>query len=186
VEGVGAPSEIKLMTGDELLAMGNIGRCELIDGRLVNMSPTGDRHAFLESTLAFELNLFVRERKLGRVMTGEVGIYIRHNPDRVRGADIAFVSKEKLSTPSGGFLEVAPELVIEIMSPTDRWEEVREKLTDYFSIGIEQVWIVEPGNRKVLVYRSSIDVQEFGEGDALVSEGILDGFALDVTTLFTE
>lgn len=179
-----APPETKLITGDELLARGDIGRCELIDGRIVPMSPAGDEHGILELNLALELKLFVRERQLGQVMTGEVGIYIRRNPDRVRGADIVFISKEKLPKPTGKFLEVAPELVVEVMSPNDRWEAVRAKLADYFSIGVEQVWVVEPDNRKDLVYRSSTDIQEFGEGDTLIAEGILAGFSLEMTSLF--
>lgn len=91
-----APPETKLITGDELLARGDIGRCELIDGRIVPMSPAGAEHGILELNLALALKLFVQERQLGQVMTGEVGIYIRRNPDRVRGADIVFISKEKL------------------------------------------------------------------------------------------
>jgi Uma2 family endonuclease len=119
-------------------------------------------------------------------MTGEVGIYTRHNPDRVRGADIAFLSTERWpdSLPEG-FLEVAPDLVVEIMSPNDRWQEVRQKLAEYFAIGVRWVWIVEPENRTVLVYRSSTDLQQFGETDTLVGEGVLEGFILAVAELFT-
>lgn len=182
METVKSPPAAKLITGDELLGLGDLGPCELIDGRIVFMSPAGDEHAILESNLGFEL----RQQRLGRVMTGEVGIYIRRNPDRVRGADIVFISYTKLPKPTGKFLEVAPELVIEIMSPHDRWQEVRQKLEDYFSVGVEQVWVVEPGNRKVLVYHSSTDLQEFGEGDVLAGQGILEGFALEISALFDE
>ena len=85
-----------------------------------------------------------------------------------------------------GFLEVAPELVVEIISSGDRWQDIREKLADYFSIGVEQVWIVEPANQKVLVYSSPTDIQEFGPRDILVGAGPLEGFRLSVAEIFAE
>lgn len=179
-----APPKEKLITGKELLAMGDIGPCELIDGRIVPMTPTGDEHGTIEFNLGSELRTFARKNKLGRVTGGEVGIYIRRRPDRIRAADIAFISAERSIRPTKGFLEVAPDLVVEIMSPDDRWQTIREKLTDYFSIDVARVWIVEPQNRKVLVFSSPIDVEEYGEGDIPRGEGALEGFSVPVADLF--
>ncbi len=182
-----APPTTKLITGKELLAMGDIGPCELIDGRIVPMSPTGGQHAILESNLSRRLGNFVADRKLGWVLVGEVGIYTRHNPDRVRGADVAFISKERAAgRPSQGFLETAPELVVEILSPDDRWQDVRQKLEEYFSIGVRWVWIVEPENRTLLIYYSGTQMRKLSEADTLVGEGVLEGFRLPVAGLFEE
>ncbi|HSN78150.1 MAG TPA: Uma2 family endonuclease [Anaerolineae bacterium] len=181
-----APPKEKLITGDELLAMGDIGPCELIDGRIIHMTPTGEEHGMIESNLVHDLRAFVRQHKLGRVSSGEVGIYIRRRPDRIRAADVAFVSAERLARPAKGFLEVAPDLMVEIMSPDDRWPAMREKLADYFSIGVERVWVVEPQNRQVLVCSSSTDVTELDEDDTLRGEGALKGFAMRVGDLFVE
>ena len=93
----------KLITGRELLEMGDIGPCELIDGRIVPMSPTGFEHANIEANLAFELKRFVRERDLGTVIVGEAGIYTRWDPDRVRAANVAFVSHELTPEREQGF-----------------------------------------------------------------------------------
>lgn len=179
-----APPKLKLITGEELLAMGDIGPCELIDGRIVHMTPAGGEHGAIEFNLGGELSFFVRQRNLGWVMGGETGIYIRRRPDTVRGADIAFVSSLRLAKPTKGFLEVAPELVVEIMSPDDRWPAMREKLADYFSIGVERVWVVEPRNRTVLVFSSTTDMEELDEGDVLRGQGALEGFAMPVAELF--
>jgi Uma2 family endonuclease len=177
----------KLITGEELLAMGDIGPCELIDGRIVPMAPTRGKHGVLEITLGWHLRSFVVAHQLGRVLGGEVGIYTHRNPDRVRGADLAFLSNERLVGQSlEGFLDVAPDLVVEIMSPDDRWREVRQKLTEYFRIGVRWVWVIEPESRAVLVYRSVNDVHELKEGDILTGEGSLEGFALPVASLFEE
>lgn len=181
-----APPKIDLITGEELLAMGDIGRCELIEGTIVTLTPAGEKHGTIEITLGGELRAFVRQRNLGRVIGGEVGIYIRRKPDTIRGADVAFVSFERRAKPARGFLDVAPELVVEIMSPSDRWQDIRSKLDDYFSIGVERVWIVEPDRRTVLVYRSPTDLSELREGDLLRGEGVLHGFELPVADLFAD
>ncbi len=182
-----APPETKLITGEELLAMGDIGPTELIDGRIVQMSPTGGEHGQVEFDLGRLLGNFVAEHKRGWVMGGEVGIYIRRNPDRVRAADVAFISRERLPhKPRPGFLEVAPELVVEVISPNDTWEEMRRKLEDYFSIGVDRVWVVEPENRAIVVYRSLTESQVLNEGDVLKGAGVLEGFTLPVASLFEE
>lgn len=182
-----APPETKLITGDELLAMGDIGPSELIDGRIIYMSPVGDEHGSIAFNLGGKLKAFVQERNLGRVTGGEVGIYIRRNPDRIRAADVAFISRERGGDrPGKGFLQIAPELIVEIMSPDDRWQDVREKIEEYFSIGVLWVWVVEPENRAVLVYRSVTEMQKLSKGDALKGEGVLAEFETPVAKLFEE
>ncbi|MFQ5859132.1 MAG: Uma2 family endonuclease [Anaerolineae bacterium] len=181
-----APPATRLITGEELLAMGDIGPCELIDGRIVHMTPAGGEHGVVEFDLGRHLGNFVADRRLGWVMGGEVGIYTRRNPDRVRGADVVFISRDRLPEPPKGYLEVAPELVVEVMSPNDRWQSVQDKMEEYFAIGVQWVWIVQPANRTVLVYRSITELQKFGEEDTLNGEGVLEGFALPVASLFVE
>ena len=177
----------KLITGEELLAMGDIGSCELIDGRIVRMNPIGRSHAYVAANLSMALNQFVRQHKLGEVLVGEIGIFIQRKPDRIRAADIAFVSTKRLAqTTESGYLKTAPDLVVEIISPSDRWQDVRDKLEEYFAIGVYRVWIAEPDNRDVLVYSASTEMRKFGEGDMLVGEGVLDGFTLPVAELFVE
>ena len=86
----------RLITGDELFEMGDIGPCDLVDGRIVPMTRTGAEHGAIESRLTIDLGTFVRQRGGGWVLCGEVGVYTRRNPDSVRGADIVFVSKARL------------------------------------------------------------------------------------------
>jgi len=182
-----APDKTELITGEELLAMGDIGPCELIDGRIVPMSPAGVEHGLIESNLASELRVFVRQYRLGWVMSGGVGIYTGHNPDRVRGADVVFISKKRATDqPGKGFLETAPDLVVEVMSPHDRWQEVHQKIEEYFAIGVRWVWVVEPENRAVRIYRSTTEVQKLSEGDTLEGEGPLAGFTLPVAEIFVK
>ncbi len=176
----------RIITGDQLLAMGDIGPCELIDGVIVGMSPTGGKHGYLESRLAIRLGGFVENAGIGLCLMGEIGIYIRHDPDRIRAADIAFFSSAKLPDgPPLGFIEVAPDLVVEILSPTDRWPEMNEKIADYFSVGVGELWIVEPSEETVFVYRSPAQRTALRRGDTLSGSGPLNGFTLPIDELFT-
>lgn len=179
-----APPETQLITGEALLEMGDLGPCELIDGRIIPMAPTGGEHGLVEFNLGSELRSFVRQHKLGWVMGGEVGIYTRRNPDRVRGADVVFISNERLPERPTGFLEIAPELVVEVISPTDRWQDVHEKIEEYFAIGVNWVWVVEPAGQAVRIFHSVIEARKLSQGDTLTGEGVLAGFTLPVAEIF--
>ncbi|MDW8326670.1 MAG: Uma2 family endonuclease [Anaerolineales bacterium] len=177
-----------LITGDELLAMGDIGPCELVEGRIVPIKPTGFEHGHYEGNFFEHLKTFVKQRRPGRVVVGEVGIYTRRNPDTVRGVDAAFISYERLAQrqKKRGFLDVAPELIVEILSPDDPWSEVTQKLREYFAIGVKLVWIADPVSRTVYVYRALTDVREFGEADHLTDDDVLPGFSVPVAQLFED
>ena len=181
------PAETKLITAEELAAMGDIGPSELIDGRIVEMTPTGDEHGGVEVAAASVLQSFVRAHNLGKVRSGEVGIYIRRNPDTVRAADVLFISNERYAQKkSAGFLDVAPDLIVEILSPGDSWSDVTQKLRDYFSSSVRLVWIADPQARAVYAYRSLTDVREFTEHDDLPGDDVLPGFSVRVAQLFED
>ena len=175
-----------LITGEELLDMGDIGPCELLDGRIVPMSLTGDVHGEIEAEIIRHLGNFNAKGKNGRVLGREVGVYIRRNPDRVRGVDAAFISKLRQPVAKKGFLEVAPELIVEVVSPNDRWRDVLEKLEEYFSIGVDRVWIVEPESKTVRVFRASTSYIKLTESDTLSGDGVLEGFELPLSELFKD
>lgn len=178
----------RLITGDELARMPDPGPCELIDGRIVPMTPTGGEHAWIETNVAVVLREFVSRRELGRVLVGEVGIFTRRNPDRVRGADVLFISNEQCARWSNksGFLDVAPELVVEILSPNDTAMDVTEKLREYFAIGVKLVWVLDPRARAVYAYRGVADVRLFQQTDRLPGDDVLPGFEVLVAALFEE
>lgn len=176
-----------LITGEELAKMGNLGRCELIAGRIVPMSPTGFEHGEIENAIGTELRNFVRARKLGKVLVGEVGIYTRRKPDFVRGADAIYISNERYTQKkSKSYLDVAPELVVEVMSPGDTWSEVMQKLREYFAIGVSLIWVADPTSSSVYAYRSITDVREFTSEQDLLGDEILPGFSVRVAQLFED
>lgn len=108
----------RLITGDEMFQMKDIDQAELIRGEVVRISPTSYKHGRIEIRIGASLDTFVRKNKLGVVFVGEVGIYTERNPDTVRGADAVFVSHQRLAqVQSESYLDVAPELIVEIISP---------------------------------------------------------------------
>ncbi len=171
-----------LVTGEELAEMGHVGRCELVEGEIIMLSPTGWRHGKYERRFGQVLGAFVDKNALGEVMVGEVGIYTGRNPDTVRGADVIFISHTRLTqVKSASFLDVAPELVVDVLSPDDRWMDVQRKINEYFAIGVARVWLVDPSNRNVTVYRSPTDMHIAGTQDTLDGEDLLPGFSVPVS-----
>ncbi len=179
------PPDAEIMTGEDVFELGDIGRAELVKGELVRMAPTGHLHGYIEYRFSKVLGIFVDEHKLGRVLTGEVGIYTGRDPDTVRGADVAFISNERLAqVHSHSYLDVAPELIVEVMSPDDRWYDVNDKLTEYFDIGVQIVWVADPLRRQVRVYRSLTEMQILSVDDTLSGGEALPGFGVTVAELF--
>jgi Uma2 family endonuclease len=178
-------TQTDLITGEELARMGDIGPSELIEGRIAPMSPTGDEHGGVEILIGSILLAFVQAHKLGKVRVGEVGIYTSRDPDVVRGADALFISHERYAQKrSSSYLDVAPDLVAEILSPNDAWSQVTQKLREYFAIGVRLVWVVDPTARVVFAYRSLTDVREFTQADDLPGDDVLPGFVVKVSELF--
>ena len=81
---------------------------------------------------------------------------------------------------------MAPELVIEILSPTDIRKEIDQKIDEYFAIGVKWVWVVEPKNRTCMVYHSKNEIQKLSENDSIIGDGILAGLEIKITQLFSE
>lgn len=165
------------------------GRMELVEGRVVEEMPVGERHAALAAELAASLLAFVKPHRLGRVHV-ELGHRLAIDPDTVRAPDVSFTSAGRLPASSGErFLEGAPDLAIEIMSPEDRESDVARKVEEYFDAGAQRVWIVRPRNCTVTVHRPGGDAHTFGRDDALDSTdaGLSQtGFRLDLPSLFAE
>jgi Uma2 family endonuclease len=158
---------------------------ELVRGQLIPMTPTGQTHAAVELNVAFALKSFLQDKHVGKVMTGEVGIITQRSPDTVRGADVAYISYDRLKdTSADGYLDVAPELIAEIVSPNDRWTDINQKLEEYFAIGVLTVWIVDPEERRVYVYRSPTQVEKLGPAEVIISEDLLPGLRIPVGDLF--
>jgi Uma2 family endonuclease len=161
-------------------------RYELDNGKLVIMPPPGDIHCAVEANFAADLKLRGERRGLGKVRSGEVGIVLWRNPDRVVGADVVFIAKSSLPirlSPEG-YLETIPDLVVEVRSKNDSFKKLSGKVKDYLKAGVKVVWLADPGDRTVTAYRRGRRPKVFGEKDTLILEDMLPGFQVTVAALF--
>ena len=180
-------TEARLLTADDLLRLYSRGvRGELIRGVLCETMPTGQEHGEIAALLTAELVVFARARALGRVTTSDAGVWLERDPDTVREPDVAFFSAAKV--PPGlrvtGYSEVAPDLVVEIASPSDSRREVHDKARMWLSHGVRLVWVVHPETRTVDVYRPDGDAATLSGQDVLDGLDVLPGFTCDVSAVF--
>jgi Uma2 family endonuclease len=159
--------------------------CELVDGTLVE-KPTGYEESVLAAWLVFIIQSFVEPRDLG-VVTGPDGM-VQLFPNLVRIPDVAFAGWTRvraLSMPRDAAPLLAPDLAVEVLSPTNAIREMKRKRGEYFSAGVRLVWIVDPVNRTVAVYESDDDpISILKETDALDGRDVLPGFSYPVRDLF--
>lgn len=157
-------------------------RYELWNGRLIEVSPTGDMHTILSVWLAHLLLSFVVPRDLGDV-TGEIGGY-QLTEDTVLAPDVGFIAKGRLQQLTGKFIAFAPDLAIEIRSPGDTTTEIYEKVVEYFKYGTRLVWVVYPRSRTIHVYTSAVQVKILTVDDVLDGGDVLPGFSVPVREIF--
>jgi Uma2 family endonuclease len=175
-----------LMTATELWQLPDDGqRRELVRGELRTMTPLGEEHAWLTVNLGGPLAQHVRARALGRVY-GELGCKLETDPDTVRAPDVAFIRQERLAgPPQPTYWPGAPDLVVEVVSPNDRYSEVDDKVATWLAHGTSMVLVVNPRWRTVLVHRPGQPPRLLTEDDVLDGQDVVRDWQLPVRELFS-
>ncbi len=151
-----ATAKNKLLTAEDLLRLNSQGvKGELIRGVLHETVSVGKVHARIAIRIGGEFDRYVRRNRLGQVGGSDGGVFIERNPDTVREPDVYFVSANRLplDDDTDGYLEVVPELVVEIVSPSDSETCVREKIAMWLELGVSMALEVRPSERAVMVHR---------------------------------
>lgn len=173
------------MTAEQLLGAPDLGRCELVRGELVMMSPAGYEHGVIAGEMYGHLFNFVKQSRLGVVTAAETGFQIGHDPDTVRAPDVGFIRTERVPrVRTRGFFVGAPDLAVEVVSPNDRAGEVSAKVQDWLAAGCRAVWIVDPNSQTISIYRGSRETALLTINDELTDDEILPGFRLPVVEVF--
>ncbi|HZU14271.1 MAG TPA: Uma2 family endonuclease [Chloroflexota bacterium] len=177
-----------LVTARELLALPeDEWRYELVEGRLVRMTPTGDRHNRTSARLFVAVYAFVAPRGLGEVYPQESGFLVSASgdPDTVLAPDLAFVARDRVPQPSvEGFPRVVPDLVAEVISPSQTLPQLRQKADTWLAYGVKNAWILVPETHSVEVWSAGRPPIVLGEADILAGEDVLAGFEVRVADLF--
>lgn len=160
------------------------GSWELVDGELVEVSPSGSDAGWISGEIAFHLKAHVRSRHLGWVFPPETGFILFDDRATVRSPDAAFVRLDRLPQRTKGFVPVAPDLAVEVLSPTDRTPDALAKVTMYLQAGAHLVWLVDPDRLTITVFRPDATIEVLREGDTLDGGDVLPGFSIPVAEIF--
>lgn len=159
---------------------------EVVNGVRVELPPMGAQSTWIATRLATRLAAFVEERRLGTVVV-EMLFILDRNASLRRRPDVAFVSAKRWpldrDPPAIGDWDVVPDLAVEVVSPNDEMENVLDKAGEYFEHGVQQVWVVVPGQRQVYVYDSLTDLRVVAESAELETR-LVPGWTLPLAVLF--
>jgi Uma2 family endonuclease len=179
--------EKKVWTDEAFMALPDDGHhYEIVNGELIDMGNSGALHGYVCSTLMILLGGYIRIQNLGAMFDSSTAFKMKNG--NKRSPDISFFAKERLQgmteLPSG-FLEGAPDLAVEVLSPGNTVEEIDEKITEYFENGTRLVWVISPTQHYILVYRSAQEPDRLlKSADSLDGEDVIPGFTLPVADLF--
>jgi Uma2 family endonuclease len=169
------------LTEEEFLRLPDDGRkYELVDGEAKEV-PAGVRHDVLVARIIVFLAPLVRG--IGILAASSAGF--RMVTGNIRSPDVSLILRERLpeGKPPEGFMDGAPDLAIEVISPNEDWAELGRKLGEYFMSGAKEVWLVDPEKVTVTVYKSLTDVQVFHAEDEITGGDLLPEFRCKVADL---
>jgi Uma2 family endonuclease len=181
------PEAVMLMTPDEFLVYPlEAAKAELVRGELRVSPPAGGPHGFATINLILLLSAHIAPRKLGRVLGDGVGYELVQLPRTVRVPDASFVRADRLPSEGvgRGLLKFAPDIAIEVLSPSETESELQEKLDDYQVSGTSLVWVVNPERRSVTVVANNAPLRPLHEGDMLDGGDVLPEFSCAVSDIF--
>ena len=173
------------VTAEELYAMPDDGfKYELVRGELVKMPPAGAIHGNLGSKVDFRLSGYVNETGLGFVFVADTGFRLAE--DHVLAPDVAFVTESRIPAAGlpQGFFHGAPDLAVEVVSPTDRERRIAEKIEDYLDYGCKMVVLIRPATRRVEVHTPDGVLQVLEVGDVLDGGDVVPGWQLPIAEIF--
>ena len=160
-------------------------RLELVKGELRELAPANDEHGYVSGQLFLVVAQFVKQHQLGYTFVAETGFVLSEEPATVRAPDFAYVSRDRAPERwSRHFARFVPDLVAEVISPTDTYGDVAQKVQDWLGAGVRVVWVVDPVARTVAVHRAGTAVRVYGEEDTLSGGDVLPGFECKVSEIF--
>jgi Uma2 family endonuclease len=177
-----------LLTAEQYMALPDSfdGPTELVKGELVTMPPPRPRHGEICMQIGYLLRRYFEDHPLGRVVCNDSSMITERDPDTVRGPDVAYYSYERV--PKGplpdGLLPVAPELVFEVRSPSDRWGDLHTKVAEYLNVGVNVVCVLDNDTRAAHLFFADREPQVLGAEDEFSLPDVLGEFGVKVARFF--
>ncbi|MBI4618243.1 MAG: Uma2 family endonuclease [Planctomycetes bacterium] len=180
------------MTAEEFMErLDEFWPAELVDGRVVRIPEevwsmaNGGKHGLVRNRIGSLIDRYLEKHRIGYVFQN-TGSRTRQKPDKLRFPDVSFYSNERI--PAGGIPDrnfpVAPDLAVEVVSPSDTWQGLMERVEEFLAAGTKSCWVVDPGLRRVTVLRKGKAAERLGPGDKIAKEPALPGFEVDVGKFF--
>ncbi|MBD1822765.1 Uma2 family endonuclease [Cyanobacteria bacterium FACHB-DQ100] len=178
----------KIWTDEEFMALPDNGdHYEFVDGQIRILECAGMEHGYLAALVGSYLGERCFDFKLGIMCNSSTAF--RMKSGNLRSPDVSFVAKDRLKglkkLPKG-FFEGAPDLAVEVISPSNTFDEIHQKIVEYFESGSRLVWVINPDEETVLVYRGATLDRLLKKTDFLEGEEVIEGFRLAIAELFTE
>lgn len=167
------------MTADDLMTLPKQdARYELVHGELVVIPPAGARHGQIGVRLVISLGTYVDAHGLGQVLGPDTGFLLARDPDTVRAPDVSFIVASRVPAEgmSPGYVDGAPDLAVEVVSPSDTLYEVDEKVAEYLAAGTRLVWVVNPKRRTIAIHAPHAPITVLDEQDVLDGGDVVPGF----------
>lgn len=177
-----------LVTAEQFGRMPNDGTVtELVRGRIVRMPVPRPYHGFICGRAFRYLDRYAEDNKSGTAFSNDSGVITEREPDTVRGPDVCYYSFSRLPVGDIAHEEyylVVPELVVEVRSPSDRWQKTLHKVSEYLSAGVSVVVVIDPSTKSANVYRDEGSPETFGPEATLTISDLLPGFSVPIAKFF--
>jgi Uma2 family endonuclease len=180
----------RVVTPEDLLLLQDSINYELVDGSLVERH-MGSESSAIALAIGIALGNFIRARRLGHLFTADCGYRCFPNePDQIRKPDVSFIKTGRLVSEHipEGYMHIAPDLAVEVLSPGDLAYEVDAKVEQYLAAGVRLVWVVSPRTRSIRIHRpkdaKAGPIGALTESDTISGEDVLPGFECPVAEFF--
>ena len=156
---------------------------ELVRGEIITMPPPGALHGACCANVVRKIGAFMDAGAGGTVLCNDAGIITERQPDSVRGPDISYWSKDRLKELPVGYIDLAPDLIVEVLSPGNTRKQILAKLREYFAKGVRLVWVISPEDRTLTIYRTLDEGRLLHESATVTGEDVLPEFRCRVSEL---
>src|SRR5918993_2103164 len=172
------------VTVEEFAEMPLQGVWELVDGAPIELTPAAGKSSRIGSRLYARLADHVEPTEFGWAFPAETGFVLFADRTTVRSPDAAVVRRDRLAEPPDTFVPLAPDLAVEVLSPSDRMAAALAKIAMYLDAGVQLVWLINPAFQTVTVFRPDATPAKLTMGDTLDGDDVLPDFTVPVAEIF--